>query len=85
MPPSPADVRAAVSVVGHRPEPDSNPLDFSNSLLGLNDADLPDADLFGADLFGADPAGADLAGAKLPHADLSGADLRTANLLPGQT
>ena len=80
MPPSPADVRAAVSVVGHRPEPDSNPLDFSNSLLGLNDADLPDADLFGAD-----PAGADLAGAKLPHADLSGADLRTANLLPGQT
>jgi hypothetical protein len=82
---APADVRAAVAVLGRRPQPDSYQLDFSNSLLGLDHADLSEANLSGvilgrADLYGADLRGANLSRAILNFADLTAADLHGANL-----
>jgi len=95
VPPSPADVRASITVHGNRPNPSQYPLDLSNTLLGLdhadlhgadlrgadlNDADLINANLYNADLHGADLHGADLHGADLHGADLHGADLNGAVL-----
>lgn len=80
VPPSPADVRAAVAVLGARPHPRSNRLNFSNTLLGLDHADLTGADLSGADLSGANLRGAILIDAILVGTDLRGAHLRGADL-----
>ncbi|WP_436528546.1 pentapeptide repeat-containing protein [Actinoplanes sp. HUAS TT8] len=78
--PAPTDVRAAVTVLSHRPHPSQYPLDFSTVLLGLEDAELSSADLTGVDLRGVDLTGADLNGADLTGADLTAADLRLADL-----
>ncbi|WP_199512200.1 pentapeptide repeat-containing protein [Nucisporomicrobium flavum] len=75
VPPAPADVRAALTVLGHRPNPSAHVLDPSNTLLGLDHVDLAGADLAGADL-----TSADLSGATLTGADLGGAELSRANL-----
>jgi hypothetical protein len=81
VPPSPADVRAAVAVLGGPPYPgDLHALDFSGTLLGLDHASLSGAHLQHASLTGADLTGADLTGAYLPFADLTGADLTGADL-----
>jgi hypothetical protein len=77
---APADVRATVAVLGSRPNPGGNPLDFSNTLLGLDNADLNGTDLTYADLTGADLTGAWLSDADLAYADLTGADLTGAFL-----
>ncbi len=89
VPASPADVRAAISVLGKRPHPDIR-LDLTDTLLGLarsdlanldlSDADLNSADLAYADLRNTDLNGADLYGADLNGADLNGAELRGADL-----
>jgi hypothetical protein len=80
-PDSPADTRAAITVLGRRPDPDNHArLDLSNTLLGLSGANLYGADLYGADLTLADLGGADLAGANLARAGLAGAGLGAANL-----
>lgn len=78
---SPADVRAAVTVLGKRPHPSQYPLDLSNTLLGLDHANLHGADLHEADLIGADLHEADLSGADLHDADLTGANLHAAYLI----
>jgi len=65
VPSSPADVRASIAVLGNRPNPDRYPLDLSNTLLGLDLADLHGADLSGAELDGAGLSAADLSGANL--------------------
>jgi len=95
LPPSRADIRAAVAVIGGRPEPALYPVDLAGSLLGLDHMNLAGADLSGAFLRGAglfhtDLTGAHLRGAKLADAnltdanlsdaDLTGADLTRANL-----
>jgi uncharacterized protein YjbI with pentapeptide repeats len=82
VPESPVDVRAALQVLGRRPEPDKHQdLDFSNALLGLQRIDLNSANLAGADLRGADLTDADLPFAVLDNADLDDADLASANLI----
>ncbi|GIF25801.1 uncharacterized protein YjbI with pentapeptide repeats [Actinoplanes tereljensis] len=86
VPDSPADVRAAISVLGRRPNPYSHAyLDFRNALLGLHDADLQGADLSGtnladANLTGAFVIGANLRFVSLTDANLTGAFLTDANL-----
>ena len=91
VPSSPVDVRAALSVLGRRPDPDSHrPVDLANTLLGLDhidlrradlrDTSLPDADLRGANLYGANLRAADLNRADLADADLIDADLGGADL-----
>ncbi|WP_422772214.1 pentapeptide repeat-containing protein [Plantactinospora sp. WMMC1484] len=82
VPPSPPDVRAAVTVLARRPAPDveNARLDLSRTLLGLDGVHIPGADLTGADLTGADLRGAYLTDANLTDANLDGADLRGAYL-----
>ncbi|MFI5938129.1 pentapeptide repeat-containing protein [Actinoplanes sp. NPDC051494] len=80
VPSAPTDVRAAVTVLARRPQGDTNRLDFSNTLLGLDHTDLRGADLFGADLRGADLRYANLRGADLRNTDLREANLDGANL-----
>ncbi|WIN00211.1 pentapeptide repeat-containing protein [Actinoplanes oblitus] len=80
VPPSPADVRAAVTVLGYRPNPLEQPLDLSNVILGLPGVDLYGADLTGADLGNSSLRGADLREAGLNGVDLHGTDLDYANL-----
>jgi pentapeptide repeat protein len=80
MPTSPADVRAAVTVLGSRPSPNSHPLNFSDTLLGLDHEDLSGAYLSGADLRTANLSGANLSDANLSDANLSDANLSDANL-----
>lgn len=82
------DVRAAVTVLARRPNPNANQnqrLDLADTLLGLpgvalSGAHLARTSLFGADLLRADLSGADLSGADLRHANLGGANLQEANL-----
>ncbi|WP_203841815.1 pentapeptide repeat-containing protein [Winogradskya humida] len=78
--PSSADVRAAVTVLSHRPNPGNQTLDFSGTLLGLDTAELRGADLIGADLTGADLRYANLTGANLDGANLDGTDLDSVHL-----
>ncbi|MFI5937781.1 pentapeptide repeat-containing protein [Actinoplanes sp. NPDC051494] len=83
--PSPADVRAAVTVLSSRPHPAAGPLDFSNTLLSLENANLNTAHLQGTDLQSAylrdaELHGADLSGARLRRAALNLADLGAAHL-----
>jgi hypothetical protein len=80
VPRSPADVRAAVSVLGYRPHPDRYALDLADTLLGLDHADLSGADLRDTDLSGADLRLTNLRNANLGTADLRNADLRGADL-----
>jgi hypothetical protein len=80
-PDSPEDVRAAVAVLGSRPDPDHHLLNLSNTLLGLAHADLRGANLLAVDLTGADLSGADLSGAQLGSAKLTEANLADANLI----
>ncbi|WP_433363050.1 pentapeptide repeat-containing protein [Actinoplanes sp. CA-142083] len=80
-PDSPADIRAAITVLGRRHDPEKHArLDLTRALLGLRRANLSAADLSGADLTYADLSGADLSGADLSSAILNGADLTNANL-----
>ena len=80
-PDSPADIRAAVSVLGRRPDPGGHAnLDLSNTRLGLHSMRLAGADLRNADLGRADLSGADLHRANLSGAVLYRADLHKANL-----
>jgi Pentapeptide repeats (8 copies) len=77
--PPPADVQAALTALGHRPQrPERRPI----SLVGvcLTDADLGAANLVGADMAGADLSGVNLHGANLSGARLRGAYLKDANL-----
>jgi hypothetical protein len=75
----PADVRAAVTVMGRRT------IQYDNQQIKLNSADLSGANfahmnLSGADLAYSDLSGADLTRAELRHANLERAVLRGANL-----
>jgi len=85
-PQSPEDVRAAVTVIGNRPDPASTPIpDFSTTRLGLGGVDLHGTDLSGTNLVQAglgkaDLRGANLSGANLLVADLHGANFSGANL-----
>lgn len=90
----PADVQAALSVLGRRPPADGEPrldlrrtdlrgADLNGVLLAraiLREAHLDHASLQGAQLAGADLRGASLCDADLVAADLRGADLREAHL-----
>ena len=84
--PSDPDVRAAVTVLAHRPKPAELPaLDFTDAVLGLHGQRLSGGDLTGAYLRNADLRYADLSGTELKWADLTsvdlfGADLRNARL-----
>ncbi|MDG4787155.1 pentapeptide repeat-containing protein [Micromonospora sp. WMMD1102] len=81
--PSRPDVRAAVTVLARRPEPDATEnvrLDLTGTLLGLQGIHMPAADLSRAYLFNADLRYADLSRADLHDAGLSRADLRYADL-----
>src|SRR4051812_37058738 len=84
-PPSPIEVKAAVTVVA-APRPAGAPeLDFNNTLLGLEGitlagADLHKAYLVHADLRGVNLAGADLTGAQLDETSLGGANMEGAKL-----
>jgi hypothetical protein len=80
IPPSPPDVRAAITVLGRRPNPKNAVLDLSSTLLGLSDADLTGANLSLADLTGANLSLADLTNADLSLAHLRDADLSYARL-----
>ncbi len=91
---SPADIQAALTVIGRRPtEQDQAPLDLRTT--NLYGADLRGANLQGAilerailrlaylqeaNLEGADLTGAELQGAELQAASLKGAHLELANL-----
>jgi uncharacterized protein YjbI with pentapeptide repeats len=83
---APADVQAALTVLGRRPrgEADERPLDLRG--VDLRGADLNGVDLGGARLCEAHLEGASLQGANLAEADLrqaflTGADLVEANLI----
>jgi len=81
--PSPADVRAALAVLGQRPypdQPDNATLDLAGTMLGLDGIKLSRADLSGADLIFAVLENADLSGADLSDADLESANLAGAHL-----
>jgi len=81
VPVSPLDVRAALTVLGRRREPDHHTrLDLSNTLLGLDRIDLKGANLHDAQLVDADLRGATLVNADLSDTTLSSADLRGADL-----
>ena len=81
VPKSPFDVRAALAVLGRRPNPNRHTyLNFNNTLLGLAAMDLRNADLYGADLHGANLYGVDLNRANLTETNLTGANLQHANL-----
>ncbi|MFG1613362.1 pentapeptide repeat-containing protein [Nonomuraea wenchangensis] len=76
----PADVQAALSVIGRT---HMMSVDLSGAKLSganLSEASLAGADLIGTDLGGVNLGGADLTGAKLSGAKLSGANLSGANL-----
>ena len=78
---SPADVRAAVTVLSRRPNPSKHAnLDFSNTLLGLSGMDLTGGDLSGANLRQADLGNTKLLYAQLSGSDFTGADLSNSNL-----
>lgn len=82
VPDSPTDVRAALTVLGRRPDAAHHTnLDLSNTLLGLTGANLADANLPGARLVDANLSGANLSGASLSRAHLDHADLDHARLL----
>ena len=81
--PAPEDVRAAITVLARRPNPDqarNRLLDFSGTQLSLPRISLPNAHLAKADLEVANLSGANLYGADLSSANLSSANLRGANL-----
>lgn len=77
----PADVQAALTVLGTRET--ARDRGFLPDLHGvyLNGANLSGAHLYGADLYGADLSGAHLDGADLNRANLGKADLSGASLL----
>jgi uncharacterized protein YjbI with pentapeptide repeats len=76
IPNAQADVRAAMTVLGRRPAPDTHaPLDLSNTALGLKDFNLPSASFRDVDL-----SVSNLTDAKLPRADLRGSDVSRAFL-----
>lgn len=78
-PPLPADVQAALTVLGRRPDRgEANRVDLSGA--DLRGARLRHARLQGAELRGAQLQEADLVGAKLQKADLRTAQLRGADL-----
>jgi hypothetical protein len=82
IPDSPADIRAAVTVLGRRPKPDVHAaLDLNSTLLGLHGANLAGASLSRASLSRADLSSAILIGADLSSANLSGANLSGAVLI----
>jgi hypothetical protein len=88
IPTVPEDVRAAVTVLGRRPDPGDSHLDFTGTQLSLpgislRSANLAHANLAYANLRFANLTGADLSGADLSGADLSGADLRRTKNLTG--
>jgi hypothetical protein len=72
IPPATTDVRAAMTVLGRRPDPDNHiALDLSNTtLLGLQRFNLPDANFHGVDL-----SYSNFSDSVLPRADLRNADL----------
>lgn len=81
--PAPEDVRAAITVLARRPNPDqarNRLLDFSGTQLSLPRISLPNAHLAKADLEVANLSGANLYGADLSSANLSSANLSSANL-----
>ncbi|GIE28706.1 hypothetical protein Ait01nite_017510 [Actinoplanes italicus] len=72
IPPATPDVRAAMTVLGRRPDPDNHiALDFSNTtLLGLKRFNLPGANFRGVDL-----SVSNFTDSVLPRADLRNTDL----------
>jgi hypothetical protein len=90
IPTVPEDVRAAVTVLGRRPDPGDSHLDFTGTQLSLPGislrsanlahANLAYANLRFANLTGADLRGVDLRGAYLGRVDLRGAYLGGADL-----
>ncbi|MEV6695391.1 pentapeptide repeat-containing protein [Micromonospora sp. NPDC051196] len=78
------DVRAALTVLARRPNPDHHPnsgIDLSGSQLSIPRFSLRGADLRDVDLRGANLRDAELSGANLYGADLSGADLSRTDLV----
>jgi len=76
IPDAQPDVRAAMTVLGRRPDPDRHaPLDLSNTALGLEDFNLPGASFRDVDL-----SVSNFNDAKLPRADLRGSDVSQAYL-----
>jgi uncharacterized protein YjbI with pentapeptide repeats len=72
IPPATPDVRAAMTVLGRRPDPDKHiALDFSNTtLLGLRRFNLPGANFRGVDL-----SYSNFSDSVMPRADLRNTDL----------
>ncbi|MEU4567572.1 pentapeptide repeat-containing protein [Micromonospora sp. NPDC023956] len=80
-PRSAEDIRAAVTVLGRRPNPDpAGKLDFTGTQLSLPDLSLARGQLSGTDLIGANLSDTDLGAVDLTSADLHGADLHAADL-----